>query len=65
MGGTRPETKVKEVGRGGGWRVKGLVTLGEHGCLISDLVGVGNAPTGWLESPWNYILPPRVSTFGI
>lgn len=28
--------------------------LGEPGCLISDLVGVGNAPTCWLESPWNY-----------
>lgn len=25
--------------------------FGEHGCLISDLVGVGNAPSCWLESP--------------
>lgn len=25
--------------------------LGDHGCLIYDLVGVGNAPTCWGESP--------------
>lgn len=41
-------------------RAKGLSLLGEHSCLIYDLVGVGYVPTCWEVKTWELYLIPHM-----
>ena len=39
--------------------------LGEHSCLIYDLVGVGHTPTCWVGSPLELCPLPHICAFGV
>lgn len=66
MGNARLET---ERGGGGeereGERESQDYLLGEHSCLIYDLVGVGHTPTCWVGSPLEPCPFPHICAFGV